>query len=406
MAIIAIFSASFCSGEEVAEKTADSLKYRLLQQEPIKEAAERFSVSEEKMLRALNGAPSFFNNLLHERERHVIQLRSVLAEMIQKDNLVILGPTMHLLPRYISHVLKVCLVANKDYRVETAVNSFNMRPKDAEKQISADDEEAGEATNFFFGSSPWDSKLYDIVIPMHSNSVEDAVKLICEHAAKENVQTNETSRKTAIDFALSGQINLALVREGYYYCDVAADDVDVTIMINKSVIRLEKLENDLTRIAEKVEGVKNVHTRVGPKFNQANISFKIDLGVPSRVLLVDDEKDFALTLSERLQMRDINSSVVHDGDEALSYVKSEEPDVMVLDLRMPGIDGIEVLRRMKREHPKVEVIILTGHGTEKDKSLALELGAFAFLQKPVDVDVLAKTMKDAYRKIGQDTKNR
>jgi len=68
---------------------------------------------------------------------------------------------------------------------------------------------------------------------------------------------------------------------------------------------------------------------------------------------------------------------------------------------MPGIDGLEVLRRVKKEHPDVEVIILTGHGSEKEEAAAMELGAFAYLQKPVNIDVLAQKMKEAYRKISE-----
>jgi DNA-binding NtrC family response regulator len=66
---------------------------------------------------------------------------------------------------------------------------------------------------------------------------------------------------------------------------------------------------------------------------------------------------------------------------------------------MPGIDGIEVLRRVKENHPETEVIILTGHGSEKEEKLAAELGAFAYLQKPVNIDKLSETMKKAYKKI-------
>jgi DNA-binding NtrC family response regulator len=79
---------------------------------------------------------------------------------------------------------------------------------------------------------------------------------------------------------------------------------------------------------------------------------------------------------------------------------------MVLDLKMPGIDGMEVLRRMKKEHPHVEVIILTGHGGETEEALARELGAFAYLKKPVDIDVLSQTMKEAYRKLSLTKKNK
>jgi DNA-binding response OmpR family regulator len=71
---------------------------------------------------------------------------------------------------------------------------------------------------------------------------------------------------------------------------------------------------------------------------------------------------------------------------------------MVLDLRMPGIGGMDVLRRVKREHPAIEVIILTGHGSDEDRKTALEFGAYAYLQKPVDIDELARTMQEAVRK--------
>jgi len=119
------------------------------------------------------------------------------------------------------------------------------------------------------------------------------------------------------------------------------------------------------------------------------------------VLLVDDEREFVQTLSERLQTRNLPSKVVYDGEQALSALETDPPEVMVLDLKMPGIDGIEVLRRAKRDQPKIEIIILTGHGSDREREIALELGAFAYLQKPVDIDILAQTMKDAYRKIGK-----
>ena len=82
-----------------------------------------------------------------------------------------------------------------------------------------------------------------------------------------------------------------------------------------------------------------------------------------RVLLVDDEEAYVKTLAERMEMRDVGSRVALSGEEALQMLEDEPPDVMVLDLRMPGIDGMEVLERVKKEHPQIEVIILTGHGS-------------------------------------------
>jgi DNA-binding NtrC family response regulator len=127
------------------------------------------------------------------------------------------------------------------------------------------------------------------------------------------------------------------------------------------------------------------------------------LGRPSvapvglKVLFVDDEEDFVRTMAERMQMRDLGGDVALSGAQALAMVEEEQPDVMVLDLRMPGMDGMEVLRRVKREHPEVEVVVLTGHGSVQDEAEARRLGAFDYLQKPVDMAVLMETVRKAGR---------
>ena len=115
----------------------------------------------------------------------------------------------------------------------------------------------------------------------------------------------------------------------------------------------------------------------GPGYYQADVYRRADFKLPSKVLLVDDEREFVQTLSERLLLREIGSAVVYDGEQALKLVSEDEPEVMVLDLKMPGIDGVEVLKRTKRDHPEVEVIILTGHGSDRDRQQCMELGAFA-----------------------------
>jgi len=115
-----------------------------------------------------------------------------------------------------------------------------------------------------------------------------------------------------------------------------------------------------------------------------------------KVLLVDDETAFVDTLAQRLKMRELNVSTVYDGEQALSYVKGIEPDVMVLDLKMPGLHGIEVLREVKKDYPKMQVIILTGHGTDRDAEEAKRLGGFDFMRKPADIDTLVRRIKEAY----------
>jgi DNA-binding response OmpR family regulator len=122
-----------------------------------------------------------------------------------------------------------------------------------------------------------------------------------------------------------------------------------------------------------------------------------------KVLLVDDEEEFVLSLSERMKMREVNSDVALSGQQALDTIDKDLPDVMVLDLKMPGMDGMEVLRRAKKAYPGVQIIMLTGHGSEKDEQEARRLGVFEYLQKPVAIEKLIKTITEAYKSKFEDT---
>lgn len=114
-----------------------------------------------------------------------------------------------------------------------------------------------------------------------------------------------------------------------------------------------------------------------------------------KILLVDDEEDFVRTLSERLSLRDMQSQAVFSGEEAMRCVGDAIPDIIVLDLKMPGINGMEVLRRVKQHFPEIQVIILTGHGNDLDETEARQLGAFDYLRKPVDIELLVERIRAA-----------
>jgi DNA-binding NtrC family response regulator len=119
---------------------------------------------------------------------------------------------------------------------------------------------------------------------------------------------------------------------------------------------------------------------------------------PCRVLLVDDEVEFAQTVAKRLKRSKLSVQAVHRGDDALRHLASNPTDVVVLDMKMPGMGGIETLREIKAQQPLVEVIMLTGHASVKAAIDGMEAGAFDYLMKPVEFDELLYKIEDAHRK--------
>jgi len=117
-----------------------------------------------------------------------------------------------------------------------------------------------------------------------------------------------------------------------------------------------------------------------------------------RVLVVDDEEEFVEPLRERLRMRDFDVGVAFSGEEALETLKRYNYDVVILDVVMPGKDGVEVLREMKELKPLTEVIMLTGHATVDSAIEGMKLGAFDYLKKPTETDELVEKVTKAHRR--------
>ena len=121
----------------------------------------------------------------------------------------------------------------------------------------------------------------------------------------------------------------------------------------------------------------------------------MDKKFEARVLLVDDEEDFLETLSSRLEIRGLKVSAVNSGEQAISEAKQQDYDAIIVDLSMPGIDGLETLKRIKADNPNAEIIMLTGHGSVQSGVEAMKLGAGDFLQKPVELSELMSKIGEA-----------
>lgn len=117
-----------------------------------------------------------------------------------------------------------------------------------------------------------------------------------------------------------------------------------------------------------------------------------------KVLLIDDEKEFLDTLSERMQVRGMNVNTAENADAAVTAMDGGDYDAIVLDLQMPGMNGIELLKVIKGTHPDMQVILLSGQATLEAGIEAMKLGAMDFMEKPADIDALTEKIRKAQAK--------
>ncbi len=118
-----------------------------------------------------------------------------------------------------------------------------------------------------------------------------------------------------------------------------------------------------------------------------------------RVLIVDDEEELVITIAERLQIRGIQAETATEGKTALKMIEANPPQVVVLDVMMPGIGGIEILKRMNAQNLQIPVILLTGYGSSEQGKEGMELGAFDYLMKPCDLNNLISKIQEAVKSL-------
>lgn len=118
----------------------------------------------------------------------------------------------------------------------------------------------------------------------------------------------------------------------------------------------------------------------------------------AKILVVDDEKEFASTLAERLQLRGYDTKAVFRGEDTLAIAKSNPPDIILLDLKMPGMNGIEVLMTIRQFAPDIEVILLTGHIDLRERIEGMRIEDFNYIMKPVDMAELLGKIEKAMAK--------
>lgn len=115
----------------------------------------------------------------------------------------------------------------------------------------------------------------------------------------------------------------------------------------------------------------------------------------ARILLIDDEEEFTSTLAERLDLRGYETETAYDGESGVHLIREKSFQIVVLDLMMPGISGLETLKQIKIVKPDIPVILLTGHGSTKEGMEGMKLGAYDYLMKPINIEELVEKFNEA-----------
>lgn len=126
---------------------------------------------------------------------------------------------------------------------------------------------------------------------------------------------------------------------------------------------------------------------------------------PINLLIVDDEEQFLESISKRLNVRGFNVIAVDRGEKAIAVAKENPIDIALVDLKMPGINGEETLRRLKEAYQWLEIVILTGHGSVESAADCTRKGAYSYLQKPCELEKLLEVLINAYKKKVMNRRN-
>lgn len=361
------------------------------------QTVEKFGGDPERLKKMMYNRTSVFNQFTLEKEKAVNMFRMVLAEKLAApEQYLFHGFLTSLIPPEVTEVLRVLVVDKKEGRIERAVKS-GLTKGEAKKKIRNHDISAFSWTDFLFAKEAYDSSLYDLVVPVEAKDHREITKEILGCFHRTSVLRTPESQSAVKDMKIAAEIENLLLANGHKM-GIKIKDGNVTLIIQNSVLNFTGLKQDVSGLVKQIPGVKDItiekhKTYVETVYRQQKFE------LPSKVLFVDDEREFVQTVSQRLISRDVGTYGVYDGQEALELIAEDRPEVMVLDLKMPGLHGIEVLRQAKEIAPEIEVIILTGHGTTKDMEECMKLGAFAYMNKPVNIEELSATIKAANDKV-------
>lgn len=398
MSSIALFPCTFTGGAGIIGELSINLDLRVYTDANLfSDTVDTFGGTTDKLKKLMYSKTSVFNQFTLEKETAASMFRTVLSERLQEHgHYLFYGLHTSLIPAEVTEVLRVLVVDKKKPRAARGEKD-GLSPREIKRRIKSHDVSAFAWTDFLFGKEAYDPSLYDLVLPVEGRDHRTITEDILKFFHKTSVLRTKESQAAVQNLKTRAAVERVLLQKGHNL-PVVATGGKITITVDNSVFNFSGLQKELTDLVDQVEGVREVEIKRAKTYAEC-VYRQQKFELPSKVLFVDDEREFVQTVSQRLISRDVGTYGVYNGEEALEIINEDRPEVMVLDLKMPGLHGLEVLRRTKEIAPEVEVIILTGHGTVKDEHECMELGAFAYLNKPVDIEQLSATIKAANDKV-------
>jgi len=271
MAIISISRGCYSHGKLIAEKVAEALGYECVNREIVLEAVKYFNISEKSLLKCLEEAPGVLDKLTHGKEKYLSYFRAALLEHVKNDNVVYHGHAGHLLIPPVRHVLKVRINADMDLRVANLMESEKLSREKATQKLQHEDVKRYEWTKLLYNKDIRDSTLYDMVIHIGTQTVENACELICKAAQSPSYKTRPEDNKTVKDAAIRSHIHAAL--QTICNADVVSSNGNVRIVVTPAKIRMkdfgdltvrkrinqemrEELSSQILHIAHTIPGVR------------------------------------------------------------------------------------------------------------------------------------------------------
>jgi cytidylate kinase/CBS domain-containing protein len=261
MAIIVISRGSLSGGEELAEMLGKRLGARVLSREVIVQAAKKYGVDEERLIKEMDSPPGLWNRLTHQKEQYILAVQASLAEMVQEGKVIYHGHAGQLLLQPLAKVIKVRLIAPLEYRIRSAMMEFNFSREEAAKHIETVDERRTRWMRQLFDIEWADPTLYDLVLNLANISLDTATEMVVDLAGRPEYRRTPELEQERIDFALATRVRAELTfTSGFPY-----DSVEVNVA--RGAVRLsggtffERNQERVVQFVQKIEGVSQVVTK-------------------------------------------------------------------------------------------------------------------------------------------------